>query len=106
VSVEFGAKKPGIEEIKKIWADFRSYPQQHGLAMAPDRPIIIREEADRPQPRRDRLAEKGMAVTVGRIRPCPLFDIRFVGLSHNTLRGAAGGGVLNAELLKDTGYIV
>jgi aspartate-semialdehyde dehydrogenase len=105
VSVEFGAKKPGIDEIKKVWAEFRSYPQEHKLAMAPDRPIIVREEADRPQPRRDRLAEKGMAVTVGRIRPCPLFDVRFVGLSHNTVRGAAGGGVLNAELLKHLGYI-
>jgi aspartate-semialdehyde dehydrogenase len=106
VSVEFGAKKPGLDEIKQVWRDFRSYPQQHALAMAPEHPIIIREEAGRPQPRRDRLAEKGMAVTVGRIRPCPLFDVRFVGLSHNTVRGAAGGGVLNAELLKHLGYIV
>jgi aspartate-semialdehyde dehydrogenase len=105
VSVEFGAKKPGIDEIKKIWGHFKGYPQEHGLIMAPEHPIIVREEADRPQPRRDRLAEKGMAVTVGRIRPCPLFDIRFTGLSHNTVRGAAGGGVLNAELLKTLGYI-
>ncbi|MDR1468921.1 MAG: aspartate-semialdehyde dehydrogenase [Spirochaetaceae bacterium] len=105
VSVEFGAKKPGIDEVKKIWREFQSYPQRHALPMAPEHPIIVRDETDRPQPRKDRLVEKGMAVTVGRVRPCPLFDIRFVGLSHNTMRGAAGGGVLNAELLKEMGYI-
>jgi aspartate-semialdehyde dehydrogenase len=105
VSLEFGDKKPGIDEVKRIWADFRALPQELGLPMAPERPIIIREEEDRPQPRKDRDTDKGMAVSVGRIRPCPVFDIRFVGLSHNTIRGAAGGGILNAELLKYRGYI-
>ena len=65
----------------------------------------MRHEPNRPQPRRDRDEDKGMAVSVGRLRECPVFDIRFVGLSHNTVRGAAGGGILNAELLKAKGYL-
>ena len=105
VSVEFGAKKPSIEEVKKIWTDFRSLPQELKLPSAPERPIIVREEIDRPQPRKDRDADKAMAISIGRIRPCNVFDLRFVGLSHNTVRGAAGGGVLNAELLKYKGYL-
>ena len=105
VSVEFGVKKPSIEEVKKIWTEFKSLPQELKFPMAPERPIIIREETDRPQPRKDRDTDKAMAVTVGRIRPCNVFDLRFVGLSHNTVRGAAGGGILNAELLKHKGYL-
>lgn len=105
VSLEFGDKKPSIDEVKAIWSAFRSLPQELGLPFAPEQPIILRAEADRPQPRKDRDADKGMAVSVGRIRPCPLFDLRFVGLSHNTVRGAAGGGILNAELLKAKGYL-
>jgi aspartate-semialdehyde dehydrogenase len=105
VSLEFGDKKPSIEEIKSIWQKFSALPQELKLPMAPEQAIIIREEADRPQPRKDRDADKAMAVSVGRIRPCNLFDIRFVGLSHNTVRGAAGGGILNAELLKAKGYL-
>ena len=105
VSVEFGAKKPSVDEVKALWRAFRSVPQELKLPFAPVQPIIIREEDNRPQPRKDRDSDKGMAVTVGRIRPCPLFDLRFVGLSHNTVRGAAGGGILNAELLKARGYL-
>jgi aspartate-semialdehyde dehydrogenase len=105
VSLEFGEKKPSIEEVKTIWAAFSGLPQELDLPMAPKRPIIIREEPNRPQPRKDRGADKAMAVSVGRIRPCNLFDLRFVGLSHNTIRGAAGGGILNAELLKAKGFI-
>jgi aspartate-semialdehyde dehydrogenase len=105
VSVEFGAKKPSVDEVKKIWAAFTSLPQELKLPMAPQQPIIIREENNRPQPRRDRDRDKAMAVTIGRVRPCNVFDIRFVGLSHNTVRGAAGGGILNAELLKHKGYL-
>jgi len=105
VSVEFGPKKPSIEEVKKIWAEFRSLPQELKLPMAPERPIIIREEPNRPQPRYDRDLDKAMAITIGRVRPCNVFDLRFVGLSHNTVRGAAGGGVLNAELLRHKGYL-
>ena len=104
VSLEFGAKKPSIDEVKRLWASFRALPQELRLPMAPQAPIIVREEADRPQPRKDRDADKAMAVTVGRIRPCPVFDLRFTGLSHNTVRGAAGGGILNAELLKAKGF--
>ena len=105
VSMEFGEKKPTVEEVKKIWREFRALPQEEHFPSAPEQPIIIREEADRPQPRKDRDADKAMAVTVGRIRPCSVFDLRFVGLSHNTVRGAAGGGILSAELLKYKGYL-
>ncbi|MDR2094972.1 MAG: aspartate-semialdehyde dehydrogenase [Treponema sp.] len=105
VSLEFGVKKPSLEEIKRIWSEFRSIPQELELPTAPKQPIIIREEPDRPQPRKDRDADKAMAVSVGRIRACNVFDLRFTGLSHNTVRGAAGGGILNAELLKVKGYL-
>jgi aspartate-semialdehyde dehydrogenase len=105
VSLEFGARKPSIDEVKRIWTSFRALPQELDLPMAPRQPIIVREEQDRPQPRKDRDVDKGMAVSIGRIRPCKVFDLRFAGLSHNTVRGAAGGGILNAELLKAKGYI-
>ena len=105
VSLEFGEKKPGIEDVKTIWRNFTALPQKLGLPFAPKQPIIVLEEENRPQPRIDRDADKAMTVSVGRIRACPVFDLRFVGLSHNTVRGAAGGGILNAELLKSKGYI-
>jgi len=76
-----------------------------GLPTAPVRPIVVRDEPDRPQPRLDRNAGGGMSVTVGRIRPCPVFTLRFVLLSHNAVRGAAGGTVLNAELLAARGLL-
>jgi aspartate-semialdehyde dehydrogenase len=104
ISLEFGEKKPSLEEIKAIWVAFRSVPQEMKLPFAPAQPILYREEANRPQPIRDRDSERGMAVTIGRLRACPVFDVRFVGLSHNTVRGAAGGGILNAELLRAKGY--
>ena len=105
VSLEFGANKPSIEEIKNIWTAFSALPQELDLPMAPRQPIIYREEDNRPQPRKDRNQDKAMAVVVGRLRPCNVFDIRFTALSHNTVRGAAGGGILNAELLKHKGYL-
>ncbi len=105
VSVLFGAKKPSIEEIKKIWGEFRGEPQKLDLPMAPVQPIIYRDEENRPQPKWDRDADKAMAVSVGRLRKCNVFDIRFVGLSHNTVRGAAGGGILNAELAYKKGLL-
>ncbi|MHB9292130.1 aspartate-semialdehyde dehydrogenase [Hollandina sp. SP2] len=105
ISLEFGAKKPSVEEVRAVWTGFSGLPQELNLPMAPKQPIILREEANRPQPRKDRDADKAMAVTLGRIRPCPVFDLRFVGLSHNTIRGAAGGGILNAELLTSKGYL-
>ncbi len=107
VSLEFDMsadKKPSVEKVAEIWKSFRSIPQELNLPSAPGQPIIVRDEPNRPQPRRDRDAEQGMAVTVGRLRACPVLDIRFVGLSHNTVRGAAGGGILNAELLKAKGF--
>lgn len=107
VSLEFDLpqeKKPSLEEIERVWTSFKALPQELDLPSAPVQPIIVRQEANRPQPRRDRENDKGMAVTVGRLRDCPVFDIRFVALSHNTKRGAAMGGILNAELLKAKGF--
>ncbi len=105
VSIRFKDKKPTPDEIKNSWQLFRSLPQQLNLPSAPVQPIIYRTEDNRPQPRKDRDADKGMAVTVGRLRPCPVFDYKFVGLSHNTIRGAAGGGILNGELLVAQGFV-
>ncbi len=105
VSLKFAGKKPGLEEIKNIWRKFSSLPQELKLPTAPVPPIIYRDEPDRPQPSKDRDAGNGMAVTVGRLRPCNVFDIRFVGLHHNTVRGAAGGSILTAELLVAKGYV-
>ncbi len=104
VSLEFGDKKPSMEEIEKIWTSYTSVPQELKLPSAPEHPIVVRHEENRPQPRRDRETEKGMACVIGRLRPCNVFDIKFVALSHNTKRGAALGGILNAELLKAKGF--
>ena len=99
------AQKPSEEEIKAAWADFR-VPQELELPSAPKQFLHYFEEPDRPQARLDRDREGGMAVTLGRLRPDSQYDYKFVGLSHNTLRGAAGGGVLLAELLCAKGYII
>ncbi len=105
VSLKFANKKPSLEEIKKIWSEFHSYPQKANLPSAPQKPIIYTQEENRPQPRKDRNNDKGMAVTIGRLRECQVLDIKFIGLSHNTVRGAAGGGILNAEVIVDKGYL-
>lgn len=105
VSVEFDGKKPTEQEILDCWNNYQSVPRELGLPSAPENTIIYRDEADRPQPRKDRDNGNGMSVTVGRLRPCNVFDYRFVGLSHNTVRGAAGGAVLMAELLTAKGFI-
>lgn len=105
VNILFKNKKPTKEEIIKIWKNFKSTPQTLKLPFAPINPIIYKEEENRPQPKKDRDIDKGMAVTVGRLRDCKVFDYKFVSLSHNTVRGAAGGGILNAELLVKKGYI-
>jgi aspartate-semialdehyde dehydrogenase len=105
VSLKFRAEKPSIPEIIALWSTFEAAPQRLNLPSAPRPPIRYREEPDRPQPRKDRDAGRGMAITVGRLRKCPVLDIRFVALSHNTVRGAAGGAILSAELLKTQGYI-
>ena len=104
VSVEFESK-PSREDILLIWNSFASYPQREHLPSAPPSPIIYIDEPDRPQVNRDRNAGNGMAVTVGRLRDCPVFHYRFACLSHNTIRGAAGGGILIAEMLKRQGYL-
>lgn len=104
VSVEF-EKKPSEQEIIAALNDFRGVPQQKKLPGAPARPVIYMEQADRPQPRRDVERENGMAVFVGRLRKCPVLDYKFVAMGHNTVRGAAGAAVLNAELMKVQGLL-
>jgi aspartate-semialdehyde dehydrogenase len=84
---------------------FQGYAGVRGLPSAPDKPILVSHAVDRPQPRRDRDAQGGMAVTVGRIRLCPLLDFRMVSVVHNTLRGAASGSILNAEYLVSKGIL-
>jgi len=106
VNLEFDNKKPGsLEEIIDIWKNFLAEPQKLGLPSAPQHPIIYRYEDNRPQPRKDRDAGNGMAVTVGRLRKCDVLDIKFVSSSHNTILGAAGGAILTAELLHVKGYL-
>ncbi len=96
--------KPSKDEIIRLWADFKGEPQQLGLPSAPKQFIHYFEEPDRPQAKLDRDLEGGMAVSTGRLREDTQYDYKFVSLSHNTLRGAAGGGVLLAELLAAKGY--
>jgi aspartate-semialdehyde dehydrogenase len=104
ISVEFGAK-PAHEDVLAAFASFRGKPQELNLPSAPCCPVIYMHERDRPQPRRDVERERGMAVFVGRLRPCPVLDHKFVALGHNTIRGAAGAAVLNAELMKIEGLL-
>ena len=99
------AQTAGLEEVKKALASFTALPQQLRLHSAPQQPIIVRDELDRPQPRLDRDAGNGMSVTVGRLMPDNVLDYRFVALSHNTIRGAAGAAILNAELLLAVGKL-
>ena len=98
------AHKPSIEQIRKAWAEFRGPAQELELPSAPKQFLHYFEEPDRPQTKLDRNLENGMAVSIGRLRPDSQYDIKFVCLSHNTLRGAAGGAVLMAELLAAKGY--
>ena len=104
ISVSF-EKRPTEDQIIGAWKKFSGEPQKLGLPLAPKQPIIYTDEPARPQPMLDRDNDKGMAVTVGRLRKCNVLDYRFVCLSHNTIRGAAGGAVLTAELLKAKGYL-
>lgn len=94
-----------LEEVRGALSSFSGLPQELGLYSAPARPIIMRDELGRPQPRLDRDAGKGMSVTIGRLQPDTVLDYRFVALSHNTIRGAAGAAILNAELLLASGYL-
>ena len=92
-------------QAAEAMASFRARPQELDLPSAPARPIVVRSERNRPQPNLDRDAEKGMATTVGRVRECPLLGTKFVLLGHNTIRGAAGASILNAELFKVEGLL-
>lgn len=97
--------KPSMEQIKSDWANFSGRAQELNLPSAPKQFLHYFEEPDRPQAKLDRTLEGGMAISLGRLRPDTQYDYKFVGLSHNTLRGAAGGAVLLAELLCAEGYI-
>ena len=98
-------RKPTMEQIKADWAGFSGRAQELNLPSAPKQFLHYFEEPDRPQTKLDRMLENGMAVSIGRLRPVSQYDYKFVCLSHNTLRGAAGGAVLLAELLCAEGYI-
>jgi aspartate-semialdehyde dehydrogenase len=105
VSVRF-TEPVSEEQILAAWASFTGPDPVPGLPSAPAHPLVVRSEPDRPQPRRDRETGNGMSSVVGRLRPCPVMGgWKFVALSHNTMRGAAGCSVLNAELLIENGYV-
>jgi aspartate-semialdehyde dehydrogenase len=102
VTLKQKAKK---EEIIRVWRDFKSIPQELNLPLAPKQPLHYLEEENSPQPRLHRDLENGMAVSIGRLRACPIFDYKFSVLAHNTMRGAAGGAILCAELIKAKGLL-
>jgi aspartate-semialdehyde dehydrogenase len=104
ISVELSAK-PSEADLRHAFDGFIGVPQQRQLPSAPLRPVIYMEQANRPQPRKDAERERGMAAFIGRLRPCPALDYKFVALSHNTVRGAAGAAVLNAELMQSEGML-
>ena len=103
--MKFRTQAPSIEQIKADWANFSGRAQELNLPSAPKQVLHYFEEENRPQTKLDRNLEHGMAISIGRLRPDSQYDYKFVCLSHNTLRGAAGGGVLLAELLCAEGYI-
>ena len=103
-SVEF-EREPAEADVIAAFESFRSVPQERKLPSAPPRPVIYMADKDRPQPRRDVARERGMAVFVGRLRACPVLDYKFMALGHNTIRGAAGAAVLNAELMYSEGLL-
>ena len=105
-SISVALRSPAkVEDLIEAWRKYRSRPQELHLPSAPKHPIIVREERDRPQPKFDVQAENGMATVVGRVRPCPVLQFKYTALSHNTIRGAAGAALLNAELMKAEGYL-
>jgi aspartate-semialdehyde dehydrogenase len=99
------ANPPALDDLLAALAGFRGLPQERGLPSAPRRPIHLMEAPDRPQTRKDAGLERGMATAVGRVRECPVFHYKLVALSHNTLRGAAGAALLNAELMHSEGLL-
>ncbi len=104
VSVEL-AQRASERDLLEAFANFSGVPQQRALPSAPERPLVYLPEPDRPQPRRDANRERGMSVFLGRLRPCPALQFKFVALGHNTIRGAAGAAVLNAELIYSEGLL-
>jgi aspartate-semialdehyde dehydrogenase len=98
-------RKASLGEVREALESFRATDEVAELPSAPARPLVLRGEPDRPQPRRDRDDQNGMAVAVGRLSPCAVLDYKMVALVHNTLRGAASGAILNAELLVSRGYL-
>jgi aspartate-semialdehyde dehydrogenase len=104
MSVAF-ATRPTPEQALVALRAWRGHEAVHGLPSAPERALIVRDEADRPQPRRDVDAGRGMSTTIGRVRADTLFDLKLVAMSHNVVRGAAGGSILNAELLVKSGRL-
>jgi aspartate-semialdehyde dehydrogenase len=97
--------KPVVEDLRAAFQSFQGLPQSLNLPSAPPRPLLYHEEPNRPQPRRDAGRDGGMTVSLGRLRPCQVLDWKFVCLGHNTVRGAAGAAVLNAELMAAQGWL-
>ena len=104
VSVEFASRVDG-SDLLHAFQTYRGVPQDRNLYSAPKHPVQYLTEPDRPQPRKDAERDRGMAAFIGRLRACPVFDWKFVALGHNTVRGAAGAAVLNAELMLSEGLI-
>lgn len=104
VSVELSSR-PSVDAVVKAMRSFRGKPQELKLPTAPDPAVLVMDETNRPQPRLDVDRGNGMTVCVGRIRPCPILTHKFVALGHNTIRGAAGASILNAELMKALGHL-
>lgn len=98
-------RKPSVSQALEALREWRGAESVRGLPSAPEHPLIVTDAPDRPQPRRDVMAGKGMTVTVGRVREDSIFDLRLVAMGHNTIRGAAGGSILNAELLAASGRL-
>lgn len=105
MSFKDGVKKPSVEEIIKIWKSYKGRAQELELPSAPKQFLHYFTEPDRPQIKSERNLENGMAISVGRLREDTQYDYKFICMSHNTLRGAAGGAVLLAELLCAEGYM-
>jgi aspartate-semialdehyde dehydrogenase len=104
ISVDLAAA-PSLDDIIADWQSFQGPEPVPSLPSAPGKPLMYLPQSDRPQPRRDRNAGNGMTTSIGRLRPCPVLGYKFVSLSHNTIRGAAGSSILNAELLVRKGYL-